>query len=391
MGGFLVRFFVKDYTNVENQEVRTSYGVLASIIGVLCNICLFVIKVIAGAVIGSVAVMADAFNNLSDAVSSIISYIGVKMASKPADEEHPFGHGRMEYIAAFVVSVLVIEVGLSFFKNSFGKIRHPESMTFEIISFIVLLVSIGIKLWLGAFNKKYGKRINSKVMEATAADCIGDVLCTAGTVISILIYYFTDINIDAYLGLLLSLVVIWSGVSIFRETMEPLLGEAVDPELYKKISKMVESYEGIIGTHDLIVHNYGPGRSMASIHAEVPRNADIEESHEIIDKAEREVAKKLGIFLVIHMDPLEVEDQAILKVRGEVEETLWLIDEELTFHDFRMVHGKNQINLIFDIVVPHRYSEEQKKKLATKVQQAMLHKDARYRCVITIDQGFLGE
>ena len=388
---FLVRKFIKDYQDLEKPEVRTAYGILASIVGILCNVCLFLMKVLAGAVMGSVAVMADAFNNLSDAASSVISFVGVKLASKPADDEHPFGHGRMEYISAFIVAFLVIQVGFSFFKNSVGKIRNPEDMTFEFIPFLILLISIGVKLWMGAFNRKLGNRINSKVMLATAADSMGDVLSTSVTVISILIYKFAGVNMDAYMGLILSFVVMWSGISIFKDTVEPLLGEAVDPELYKKITELVESYDGIIGTHDLIVHNYGPGRSMASIHAEVPRSADIEESHEIIDKVEREVAKQLGIFLVIHMDPLEVEDETILKVREEVRETLWLIDENLSFHDFRMVHGKNQINLIFDVVVPHSYQEEEKKKLTGKIKEAMVHKDPRYQCVITVDQGFLGE
>ncbi|MGI6012397.1 MAG: cation diffusion facilitator family transporter [Ruminococcus sp.] len=386
---FLVKKFVKNYEQTKDTEVRTAYGMLASIVGILCNVFLFAAKLLIGIIMGSIAVTADAFNNLSDAASSVISFVGVKMASKPADDEHPFGHGRMEYIAAFIVAFLVIQVGFSLFKTSIGKLRSPEAISFELVPFLILILSIGVKLWMAAYNRKLGKRIESKVMLATAADSLGDVITTSATVLSILISHFAGINVDGIAGLLVSLLVMWSGISIFRDTLEPLVGEAVDPVLYQQITEMVESYDGILGTHDLIVHNYGPGKSMASIHAEVPRNVDIEDSHEIIDRAEREVARKLGILLVIHMDPLAVEDEAVNRVRKEVEETLWLIDENLSFHDFRMVHGKKQINLIFDMVVPHSYSEEQKKKLTEKVGKAMEHKDPRYQCVITVDQSFV--
>ena len=311
------------------------------------------------------------------------------MASKPADDEHPFGHGRMEYIAAFIVAFLVIQVGFSLFQTSIGKLRNPEDIAFDLLPFLILVLSIGIKLWMASYNRRLGKRIDSKVMKATAADSLGDVITTSATAASILISHFAGVNVDGIAGLLVSVLVMWSGVSIFRDTLEPLVGEAVDPELYQQITDLVESYDGILGTHDLIVHNYGPGKSMASIHAEVPRNVDIEDSHEIIDLAEREVARKLGILLVIHMDPLAVEDEAVNRVRKEVKETLWLIDENLSFHDFRMVRGKKQINLIFDMVVPHSYSEEQRKKLTDKVALAMQHKDPRYQCVITVDQSFL--
>ncbi|MGI6006401.1 MAG: cation diffusion facilitator family transporter [Ruminococcus sp.] len=386
---FLVKKFVKNYEQVQDSEVRTAYGMLASVVGILCNVFLFVVKFLIGFLLGSIAVTADAFNNLSDAASSVISFIGVKMASKPADDEHPFGHGRMEYIAAFIVAFLVIQVGFSLFQTSIGKLRNPEKIAFDLAPFLILVLSIGVKLWMAAYNRKLGKRIESKVMLATSADSMGDVITTSATVLSILISHFAGINVDGIAGLLVSVLVMWSGLSIFKDTMEPLVGEAVDPELYQKITELVESYDGILGTHDLIVHNYGPGKSMASIHAEVPRNVDIEESHEIIDKAEREVARELGILLVIHMDPLAVEDEAVNKVRKEIKETLWLIDENLSFHDFRMVRGKNQINLIFDMVVPHSYSSEQKERLKEKVKTAMTHKDPRYQCVITVDQSFV--
>lgn len=390
MTEYLVRRFVKDYEDIGREEVRTRYGILSSIVGILCNVLLFGIKLLIGMLMHSIAVMADAFNNLSDAASSVISFVGVKMAGKPADKEHPFGHGRMEYIAAFIVAFLVIQVGFSFFKSSAGKLMHPEAITFQLVPFLILVLSVGVKLWMGLFNRKLGKRINSKVMLATSADSMGDAVTTSATLISILICRFAGVNIDAVAGLLVSLMVMWAGISIAKETLEPLIGEAADPELYKKISEMVEAYDGILGTHDLIVHNYGPNKSMASIHAEVPRDADIEESHEIIDRIEREAARELGIFLVIHMDPIEVRDEEVLKSKQELEEVLQSIDERLNMHDFRMVKGKRQINLIFDLVVPFDYDKKGQEELLDKVIRMMQEKDRRYQFVITVDQGFVG-
>lgn len=390
MTEFLVRRFVKNYEEIEREEVRTRYGILSSVVGILCNVLLFGVKLLIGLFMHSIAVMADAFNNLSDAASSVISFVGVKMASKPADEEHPFGHGRMEYIAAFIVAFLVIQVGFSFFKSSAGKLMNPEEITFQLVPFVILVLSVGVKLWMGLFNRKLGKRINSKVMLATSADSMGDVVTTSATIVSILICRFAGINIDAAAGLLVSLMVMWAGISIAKETLEPLIGEAVDPELYKKITDLVEAYDGILGTHDLIVHNYGPSKSMASIHAEVPRDVDIEESHEIIDRVEREVARELGIFLVIHMDPIEVKDEEVLKSKQELEDTLCAIDERLSMHDFRMVKGKQQINLIFDLVVPYDYDKKRQEELLEQVIRMMQENDRRYRFVITIDQNFVG-
>lgn len=294
MTEFLVKHFIKDYQDVEKVSVRTAYGVLASVVGIFCNVFLFAVKFTVGLVLNSVSVTADAFNNLSDAGSSIIGFVGVKMAEKPADADHPFGHGRMEYIAALVVSFLVIEVGFTFLKDSVGKIRNPEEMTFSLISVLILLLSIAVKLWLGLFNRKLGEWIDSKVMKAVFADSMGDVITTGATVLSLVFLGVTGINIDGIVGAGVALVVMWAGVGIARDTLEPLIGEAIDPEVYRKIKKFVESYDGIEGTHDLIVHNYGPGRSMASIHAEVPNDVDIEKSHEIIDRIEREAARQIG-------------------------------------------------------------------------------------------------
>lgn len=271
MTEYLVKKFVKDYQNTEDAQVRTRYGILSSCVGILCNVLLFGTKLVIGLLMNSLAIMADALNNLSDAASSIISFVGVKMASKPADKEHPFGHGRIEYIAALIVSFLVIEVGITCFRSSFGKLFDPEPIAFEWVPFLILLLSVGVKLWMSLFNRKLGKRIDSKVMLAAAADSTGDVIVTSATLASILIGYFTSANVDAIAGLAVSLLVIWSGINIARDTLEPLIGQRPDPELYHQIQEMVESYDGIVGTHDLIIHNYGPNRSMASIHAEVPR------------------------------------------------------------------------------------------------------------------------
>ncbi len=391
MVDFLVHKFVKDYQNVENARVRTEYGVMASTVGIICNILLFTGKFMVGLVLHSVSVQADAFNNLSDAASSVVGFVGVKMASKPADKDHPFGHGRIEYIAALIVSFLVIEVGLSFLKTAVGKIWEPEELSFSTISVLVLLISIGVKLWMAYFNRKLGKRIHSAVMMATATDAMGDVVTTSATVLSLLFCHFTGINIDGIVGALVALVVMWAGVGIARDTLEPLIGKAVDPELYRQVTEFVEGYEGILGSHDLIVHNYGPTRSLASIHAEVPNDVSIEISHEIIDRIEREAAKKLGIFLVIHMDPVEVRDDRVAVVRSKVTAVLKELDDRLTLHDFRMVDGEQQINLIFDVVVPFAYREEELTQLQLDIMERVSILDSRYQCVMTIEKGYVAE
>ena len=389
MTEFLVRHFVKNHEDIEKVSVRTAYGVLASVVGIFCNVLLFVVKGAVGFFLHSVSVMADAFNNLSDAGSSIVGLVGVRMASKPADEEHPFGHGRIEYIAALVVSFLVLQVGFTFFKDSIRKIQNPEELKFQAVSVIILVLSIGVKLWMGMFNKKLGKKIDSKVMMATATDAMGDVVTTTATIASVLFFKITGINIDGIVGIGVSLVVMWAGIGIAKDTLEPLIGEAVAPEEYVRISRFVEKYEGIVGSHDLIVHNYGPGRSMASIHAEVPNDVDIEVSHEIIDRIERDAAKRLGIFLVIHMDPVETKDAHVLEVRHQVEQILDAVDFRVSIHDFRMVDGKEQINLIFDMVVPFEYSTQKQNELKMTLRKLLQMADKRYQCVITIERSYV--
>ena len=391
MTEFLVRHFIKDYNDVEQVSVRTAYGVLASIVGICCNVFLFAVKFIIGLVVHSVSVTADAFNNLSDAGSSIISFVGVKMAEKPADADHPFGHGRIEYIAALVVSFLVLEVGFTFLKDSIGRIRNPEELNFQAVSVVILLLSVAVKLWLGLFNRKLGEKINSKVMMAVFTDSMGDVITTGATIVSILFFAVTGINIDGIVGAGVALVVMWAGVGIARDTLEPLIGEAIDPEVYEKIKCFVESYDGIEGTHDLIVHNYGPGRSMASIHAEVPNDVDIEKSHEIIDRIERDAGKKLGIFLVIHMDPVEMKDARVLEIRRKTEELLAEINPACSIHDFRVVHGEEQTNLIFDMVIPIEYDEDTRKELTRRLKESLKAADPRYECVITVDYDYVAK
>ena len=388
MTDFLVNKFIKDSTNIESTEVRTRYGMLASVVGIFCNVLLFSVKLTIGLILSSLAVTADAFNNLSDAASSIISFIGVKMAGKPADAEHPFGHGRIEYIAALIVSFLVIEVGFTFFKSSISKILHPEEISFDLVPFVILILSILVKLWMAFFNNKLGKRIDSKVMLATAADSLGDVITTSATVLSIIICHFTSINVDAIAGLIVSAIVIWSGISIAKDTLEPLIGERVPAELYQKITDIVESYDGIVGTHDLIVHNYGPNRSMATIHAEVPNDVNIEVSHEIIDKIERDVKKDLNILLVIHMDPVEMRDEEVLSLREKTSRIVHALDPELNFHDFRVLKERAQRNLIFDLVVPDSYSEKDANRVMHQLVSLLHEMDENVECIITLDRSF---
>ena len=388
MTDFLVNKFIKDSTNIESTEVRTRYGMLASVVGIFCNVLLFSVKLTIGLILSSLAVTADAFNNLSDAASSIISFIGVKMARKPADAEHPFGHGRIEYIAALIVSFLVIEVGFTFFKSSISKILHPEEISFDLVPFVILILSILVKLWMAFFNNKLGKRIDSKVMLATAADSLGDVITTSATVLSIIICHFTSINVDAIAGLIVSAIVIWSGISIAKDTLEPLIGERVPAELYQKITDIVESYDGIVGTHDLIVHNYGPNRSMATIHAEVPNDINIEVSHEIIDKIERDVKKDLNILLVIHMDPVEMRDEEVLSLREKTSRIVHALDPKLNFHDFRVLKENEQRNLIFDLVIPDSYSEKDANRVMHQLVSLLHEMDENVECIITLDRSF---
>lgn len=396
MGGplmteLLVKIFIKDKDKVENPEVRTAYGVLASIVGIISNVFLFGIKLAIGIIMNSVSIMADAFNNLSDAASSIVSFIGVRLASRPADKEHPFGHGRSEYIAALIVSFLILYLGITLFISSFKKILNPEDIAFEPILIVFLILSILVKLWLMLFNRTLGRRINSTVMLATAADSRGDVLVTSVTIVSAIVSGLTGISIDGYMGVIVSIFVILSGYNIAKETLEPLIGQAVDRELYLKITEMVESYEGIVGSHDLIIHNYGPTHRMATIHAEVPNDIDFEQAHETIDQIERDILEKLDIFMVIHMDPIEVNDKKVLENKEMIINIISELDSRASIHDFRMVNGEHHINLIFDLVVPFSYTKEDEQAFLSKIVEQVRRKNSRYQCIITLENSYIAD
>lgn len=389
MTDLLVKWFIKNADQVENQLVRTHYGILASIVGIICNLFLFFIKIVIGLFINSISIMADAFNNLSDAASCIISFIGVKLANRPADKEHPFGHGRYEYIAALIVAFLVMQVGLTCFQNAINKIWHPEPIQANLGIIVILILSILVKVWMGFFNKNLGNRIQSSVMRAASADAFGDVFITSTTSISVIIGTLTNWNVDGPMGVIVSIFVLIAGFNIAKDTIEPLLGEAATKEDYNKITSFVESYDGIIGSHDLIVHKYGPSYTMASIHGEVSRNAGIEEAHEIIDQIERDAKHMLGIFLIIHMDPIAVDDEKSNFLKKQIDQIAKELEPASSIHDFRMVNGENQINLIFDLVVPHAYSEEKEEKLMLALIGRVSNMDKRYQCVITIEHGYI--
>ncbi|MFV0344620.1 MAG: cation diffusion facilitator family transporter [Anaerocolumna sp.] len=391
MTQFLVRIFIKDYKNYNNPKVRTAYGLLAGTVGIVCNIILFIVKLLIGYFINSISVMADAFNNLSDAASSVIGVVGVKIAQKPADKEHPFGHGRSEYIAAFVVAFLILQVGITCFNHSFKKILNPQIVDFYLPAIIILILSILVKLWLSVFNKRLGKLTTSEVMKATAADALGDVLITSVTVISIIIGRLTGIPIDGWMGIVVSIFVLLAGFNIAKETLVPLIGPAISRETYELITKKVESYDFIIGSHDLIVHNYGPSHTMATIHVEVPRTISLEDAHEIIDRIERDILREMDIFIVIHSDPVETEDAYVLKKRQEVIEIIQSIEPSISMHDFRILEDEGKNKLIFDILIPYTYKGNDKLVLLSEIENKIKAIDEKAEPVITVDYSYIEE
>ena len=387
---FLIKKFIINYQNIEEEKTRNAYVYLASIVGILCNLILSIIKISVGFISGSVSITADGFNNLSDMASSIITMVGIKLANRPADKEHPFGHGRMEYLSALVVAFMVMLVGVQFVKTSFERILNPVAVSFEIIPFILLLISLLIKLWLSRFNKYMGLKINSTALKAASVDALGDVFTSSCVLISFLAAKFTTLPIDGYVGLIVSAAILYAGYSLIKDTISPLLGEAPDEELVKKIIQGVLSYDNIIGVHDLIIHNYGVGKCMASIHAEIPSNIDLVTIHEIIDSAEREISQKLNIYLVIHMDPMCIHDDKINKVKGEVQEILLKYKTIKSMHDFRITEGKDKINIIFDIEV-NAYevnTPDKEEELKGKLESDIKKLNPLYNCVITIDKYF---
>lgn len=388
MTKLLVRLFVKNYEKTDCASVRTAYGVMASLVGICCNLFLFASKMTAGFLTGSISIMADAFNNLSDAASSIIGFVGVKMAQKPPDREHPFGHGRIEYISAFIVAFIVVQVGFSLFKTSVDKVIHPEDLSFSKISIAILVLSIGVKLWMAVFNRTLGKRIHSTVMLATSADSLGDVVATSSTIFSMMVYGIWKVNIDGLVGVVVSVLVLIAGINIAKETLEPLIGGAIDPKLYKKISDFVGKYHGILGTHDLIVHNYGPDRSMASIHVEVAADVPIETTHTIVDKIERDAYRELGVMLVIHMDPVDLHNTRATELKKKIIEIINGLDSRLSIHDFRLVQGTKRRNLIFDLVVPRDYTEQMEDALKEQICQKISEQDETAYCIIQMEHSY---
>ncbi|WP_029452442.1 cation diffusion facilitator family transporter [Clostridium algidicarnis] len=387
---FLVKKFVKNYKNTEEEKVRNSYGFLGGIIGIIINSLLFAIKLSIGLIVGSIAVTADAFNNLSDAASSLITILGFKLSSLPADEEHPFGHGRLEYISGLIVAFMVMMVGIQFIKSSFQRIINPEVVSFETAPFILLLVSILFKIWLSRFNKLIGKRINSSALKAASIDALGDVVTSSTVALSLLLSNWISFPIDGYIGVIVSLIILYSGYSLIKDTLSPLLGESPDKKLTSNIKEGVLSYDEISGVHDLIIHNYGPGKAMASIHAEVPSTSSIVKIHEIIDKAEKEVSEKFNIHLVIHTDPICVDDKEILKTQEELQSILNKIGVIKSMHDFRVVGEGDHKNLIFDIVVDSskRGKEITDTELIDMISMNVKRLSPYYNCVITIDNDF---
>lgn len=385
----LISKFIKNNEDINNTSVRNSYGVLGGIVGIFINLLLSITKIFIGVIVSSIAITADGFNNLSDALSSIVTIIGFKMASKPADEEHPFGHGRIEYISALIVAFLVMLVGLQFVKSSITKIITPEKITFELIPFLLLLFSIILKLWLSRFNKTIGNIINSSALKAASIDALGDVFTSSCVAISFLVSKFTSIPVDGYFGLIVALFILYSGFNLIKETLNPLLGEAPDPELVKKIKEMVLDYDNILGVHDLIIHNYGPGKAMASIHAEIPSDISVMQIHEIIDTAEREISEKLDIHLVIHMDPICITDEENIITLKEINNIIDLNPNFTSIHDFRIIGTGENKTLLFDAVVNDKKVKINNEILKEELINDILKLHPNYKCIITIDKHFL--
>ena len=383
---FLIRRFVPDWQQVQRTDVRERYGTLAAVVGILSNIFLCIIKGLIGLFSGSIAVTADAVNNLSDAGSSVITLLAFKIAGKPADEEHPYGHARMEYISGMAVSFIIILLGLELMGSSFEKILHPEEVGVSALTYLVLIVSIAVKLWQGMFNRNLGKRISSEALQATAADSLNDVFSTGAVLLSTLVYQFTAIPIDGWVGMLVAIFITVSGVKLIMETGSPLLGQAPDPQMVRELEEKITAYDGVIGIHDLQVHNYGPGRVFATVHAEVPANRDILVSHDIIDNIEREVGHEMNLNLVIHMDPVVTDDERLNQLHAQVQQIVVGIDSDLSMHDFRAVFGPTHTNLVFDVVVPPGFSLSDS-ELSRRIEQ-QVQTLGSYFCVITVDHNY---
>jgi len=385
----LSRIFISDYKNTDNPKVRRAYGVLCGVVGIALNVLLFAIKYLAGAITGSIAVMADAYNNLSDAGSSLVTLIGFRISGKKSDPEHPFGHGRVEYIAGLIVAMLIIHMGLDLAGDSIQSIRSPAPVDFSALSMGILAVSVLIKLYMAVYNHSVGRKINSVAMKATAADSISDAVATSAVLVSALICRFTGWNIDGYTGALVSVLILRAGWSAAMDTISPLLGNPPAPEFVKNVENIVNSYEGVVGIHDLVVHDYGAGRTMISLHAEVPADGDMMVLHDMIDTIERRLSDDLGCHAVIHMDPVVTDDSAVSELRELVQERICQeLNCSATVHDFRMVPGHTHTNIIFDAVIPLTVPRSDS-ALKSEICRIVKDLNETYFAVVTIDRPYL--
>ena len=384
----LVRLFIKDCDNVTDPAVRERYGILSGAVGIALNLLLSAGKLFAGLMTGSISITADAFNNLSDAGSSVVTLVGFKLAGQKADDGHPFGHGRMEYLAGLLVSLMILLVGVELGRSSIGKILRPEEVDFSLVSTGILAASILVKLWMGQFNRGLGRKIGSAAMAATAADSLSDAVATAAVLAGTLVNRFAHVNIDGWVGLAVAVFILRSGWGAAKDTINPLLGESPDPELVKQLRELVLSHPQVVGMHDLIIHDYGPGRRLCSFHAEVPQDADILDAHDAIDHIEREIKEKFGIETTVHMDPIATADEKVNQLRRQVADLARVVEPEMTIHDFRVVRGPTHTNVIFDAVVPHkcRLTDEE---VLQRLRQAVSALDPTYQAVIQIDRAYV--
>lgn len=385
----IYRLFIKDYKNIENPEVKSAYGKVSSVVGICLNVFLFVIKFSVGTLLNSVSIQADAFNNLSDAGSSIISFVSFIFSSRPADEEHPFGHERFEYICSLAVSLLILLFSYELITSSFSQILHPKEMEYRFLMLVVLVISIIVKLFMYYYNTKYGKLIDSSVMRATAADSIGDVFATSAVLAGLIISYFTKLSLDGYLGMFVAIMIARSGLEIIKDTMDEILGEAPDPSFIASVTSDLLSYDGVLGVHDLVVHSYGSNNTFITAHAEVSAKSNIMVSHDLMDIIEKDFKKNRNIDLVIHMDPIDIDDPYTNDLRERCFKMVKDIDERLNMHDFRIVKGHTHNNLIFDVVVPFKFQYSDKELLDLLHENLPQNENGPINyAVITLDRAY---
>ena len=388
MTQFLIRCFIKRPDDVKDAAVRTAYGNLASLVGMACNILLCIGKLLAGTLFGSIAIMADALNNLSDASSNVVSLIGFRLAAKAPDAEHPYGHARYEYLAGLVVSVTILAIGLSLLKESALKVLHPTPVAFSWLSIGVLAASILVKLWMSGFNRAVGKKINSETLMATAADSRNDVLTTGAVLLSTILCSLTGYSImDGIMGVGVAAFILWSGWGLVMDTLSPLLGESPSPELVEHIERTVMSYPGVLGVHDLMVHDYGPGHQFASLHVEFPAETDPLTAHDVIDNIENDFLKKDRLQVTIHYDPIVTADASVGVLRARLKEHARQLDPRLSIHDLRIVPGDSHTNVLFDLVFPAGYTGDIDQILA-KMCQFVKEQDPKYCCVVKVEQSY---